>query len=158
MRTIEISLSKTSIQKAINELERTKKRLMKKLKIVAERLAQEGARAAEAAYGSPVAVSVEEIEDGYAILASGDAVVFLEFGAGDATDSGHPYAKALAPEGVAVVRGSWSREHANQYATQGWWLFGGIRMTEVIPRRGLLMASQEMSQVADRICREVFEK
>ena len=156
MRTVEISLTKTSIQKAINALERTKKSMQSKLTEVAKRLADEGRNQAEMAYGRAIDVRVEEVEDGFILSANGDAVVFLEFGAGSATDYAHPYAPQMASAGVLIEPGSWSREHANQYASQGWWFWGGRVYMAVQPMHGMLRAADEIKYLADRICREVF--
>ena len=158
MRTIEISLTKTSIQKAINELERTKKSMQSKLREVAERLAEEGRNQAEMAYGHAIDVRVEEVEDGFVLSANGDAVVFLEFGAGYATDYTHPFAPTMAAAGVQIEPGSWSRQHANQYASQGWWFWGGRVYMAVQPMHGMLRASEEIKYLTDRVVKEVFGK
>lgn len=156
MRTIDISLNQTSIQRAITELERTERRLQRNLREVAKRLAEEGRNQAEMAYGHAVDVRVDEVDNGFVLSANGDAVVFLEFGAGYATDYGHPFADTMASNGVEIEPGSWSREHANQYASKGWWYWGGRVYMAVQPMHGMLRASEEISYLLDRICKEVF--
>ena len=78
----------------------------------------------------------------YTITANGKAVVFLEFGAGNATDSGAPYAAQLAAsEGILVAAGSYSStEGTGEYADHKFWIFGSTKMTEIIPTRALYRA------------------
>ena len=97
--------------------------------------------------GEAVKVSVvpgarEENLVTYYIVASGRAVVFLEFGAGDATDETAPYAANLAANyGIPVIKGSYSRtDGTGMYDFLGFWIFGGEIYTEIIPRRALYYA------------------
>lgn len=107
---------------------------------------------AKAAYGgSGVVVTVEKVESGntiaYQVRANGEEVVFIEFGAGDRTDSGSEYAKALAiSSGVYVYAGSWSRNEGNasynptvhpNYWQDKYWMLGKTKMTYVEPKRVL---------------------
>ena len=156
MRTIDISLTKTSIQKAINELEKTKRRIERGMKEVAKRLAEEGRNQAEMAFGHAVDVRVEEVDNGFVISANGDAVVFLEFGAGYGTDTTHPFASAMAKAEIMVEPKAYSITHANQFASKGYWYFGGRIYMSVQPMHGMLRAAEEIAYLTDRICKEVF--
>ena len=110
---------------------------------------------AQAVYGRAVDVTVEPIENGnnivYQVKAQGEAVVFIEFGAGDRTDGTNEYAYNLAAEsGVYVYAGSWSRNegnasynptvHPNYYQDGYWRLKGGAILHYVEPRRALYNA------------------
>lgn len=153
MTTINISsLSAGDINKAIRELEAYRDSLESKTDELCRVLAEEGAMVAQDSYGSSVAVDVVPSEHGSKINANGDAVVFMEFGAGDAT-SASELAENLPFE---VSKGSYSRENAKQYSRWGYWWFGGHVMTEVVPRRGLLNATRHIEDVYERRAREVF--
>ena len=124
---------------------------------MARRLAEEvGQPIAQWWFGSAVRVSAEPMrgKSGYRIVADGKAVCFLEFGAGAATDSFHDFAQNVS---FKVYPGSWSENHSNQYATQGYWMFGGRRYEKVIAKRGLYHAYKEMVAEAPRIASEVFK-
>ena len=110
---------------------------------------------AQSVYGSEVEVSVEQVsQEGnivYQVVAQGEAVVFIEFGAGDKTDSTSPYVYTLAESsGIYVYAGSWSRNegnasynptiHPNYYQDKYWRLKGGAIMHYVEPKRALYNA------------------
>lgn len=118
-----------------------------------ERLAEIGKEAAQSAYGGAISVTVEPIENGMAIIADGDAIAFLEFGAGDATNSGNRYASMMPFE---VVPGSWSKEHAQQYVKLGYWIFGGVKYTAIQPRNGMEHAYEAVIENIHSTAREVF--
>ena len=82
----------------------------------------------------------------YIVSANGDAVVFLEFGAGVDTDTSHDYAGTLQSQtGIAVEEGSYSRSAlgSGQFANYGWWAFGGRYYRGIRPKRALLLAVQQ---------------
>ena len=77
--------------------------------------------------------------------ADGDAVVFLEYGAGDQAGAGDFEGQDLNFEedsGVMIYPGSYSEENAQEYSSWGVWFFGGQVYHEIQPRRGMLHASQ----------------
>lgn len=119
-----------------------------------ERLAQIGKESAQGAYGSAINVTVEPIENGMAIRANGKAIAFLEFGAGDATNSGNRYANVMPFD---VEPGSWSKEHAQEYVKYGYWIFGGVKYTAIQPRNGMERAYEQIIQSIRDVAREVFE-
>lgn len=125
-------------------------------------LAEIGQRAAQSAYGSPITVTVEETENGVSIRANGDAVVFLEFGAGSATDPTDMFADSMP---FPVRRGSFSDVNIGadgrppgQYTRTGYqyWEFGGHRYTEVPPRNGMQHAYEAMMQDMRTLAKKVF--
>ena len=75
-------------------------------------------------------VTLKPVDNGYAILAEGNAVAFIEFGAGDATG----IMAGQYDEVPSVVRpGSWSESHAQMYSRYGFWVFAGQILHEVEP-------------------------
>lgn len=148
-----------SIRQANKEINRLLREFDKKVDEFLAEIAVIGQRAAQGAYGSggAVDVTVEPIDNGYAIIANGDAVVFLEFGAGDAVDSGDRYTSVVEAEGGFDIRpGSWSETHAQQYSTNGYWIFGGRRYTEVQPRNGMQAAYEAIMQDLRNAAQRVF--
>ena len=102
--------------------------------------------------GEAVTVVAEPIDNGYAIIASGEAVAFLEFGAGDTVSAGNIFANQM---GFLVASGSWSAEHAHQYELTGRWVFGGVVYTQVTPRNAMWVAHdtilEEWRNIAERV-------
>jgi hypothetical protein len=143
-----------TFDEAVRKYDELCKQLDQKTKQFMQELAKVGADAAKAAYGSAVDVTAEPFgDDEWVIRASGEAVIFLEFGAGDATESGHRYANEMPFD---LQPGSWSREHAQQYWANGFWVFGGRKYTEVKPRRGMLEAYQAMMREFPNVAKRVF--
>lgn len=132
---------------------RLTKEFDRKVDIFIERLAEYGREIADQTYGGAVDVTVEPIESGYAIIASGEAVGFLEFGAGDTVASGNPFAEQVSYE---VRPGSYSETHAHQYELTGRWVFGGIVYTQITPRNAMQSAWEAVQQEWRRIAEEVF--
>ena len=126
-----------------------------------ERLAEIGRDAAQGAYGNggAVSVTVEPIDNGFCIRADGNAVAFLEFGAGDTVNSGNRYAEQMPFE---VSSGSYSRQNLDRwgrpgmYARYGYWIFGGTKYTEVQPRNGMEHAYEEIMSNVQTVAKEVF--
>lgn len=120
-------------------------------------LAEYGAQTAQHQYGESITVSVEHIPNGYAVIANGEKVGFLEFGAG-ATAIPNIFAEQVPYE---VRPGSWSETHAQQYSSTlehfglGWWEFGGTIYYEVIPRNGMLAGwgavQRDWRMIAERV-------
>ena len=151
---INVSLSSESIQSAIEELSFIGDQLDQGMKDVVDILTTEGAEKAQAAYGSMATVSTGIGDYEGVIVASGDAVVIAEFGAGDAT-------MPIMFEnyvGVDVYPGAYSEQvGSGEYAATGKWHFGGNEYTEVEPRAGLLNAKLHIKDVAEQVVREVIQ-
>ena len=134
-----------------------------KVDIFLERLAERGREVLdELGYtvdGGEITVTVEPIDGGYMINAAGKGVVFLEFGAGDTVDSGNRYAEMMP---FPVESGSYSEANDGMYALtqqvfgQGWWEFGGVKYTEIMPRNGMQTVWETLMQEWRDIAREVF--
>ena len=81
------------------------------------------------------------------VEANGDAVVFLEFGAGNATGHGEHGDEIITFEmnsGIKVAPGSYSEAHSRMYVENGFWVFGGKTYTQITPVRGMYQAAQKM--------------
>jgi hypothetical protein len=120
---------------------------------ITDRLAEEGASAAEAAYGFPV--STERTDDNAtSIIATHDGLSFLEFGAGLATNESHPDASEVP---YPVRRGSYSDQHNGMYRQTGYeyWIFGGRPYVMIVPRGGMLAAGMAIRDNMTDILKEV---
>ena len=116
-------LDNRSIDRAIKELEDYSRSLDRKAVELCKRLADMGALYAEwnfsgvlYAGNTDVNISVERVDDyTYAIYASGEAVLFMEFGAGIRHGYGHPQADefGMGP-GTYPGKGHWNDP-------KGWW-------------------------------------
>lgn len=131
------------------------KHLQKKCdEFVSKLVVEEGAYVAGWAFnGTPVEITVEKIPKGYKLVANGEAVGFLEFGAGVLADTGHHFAKN-AP--FDVYPGSWSKDHAKQFYMNQEWTYGRVTTDRVAPRRGLYKAYRQMYITMEQVAREVF--
>lgn len=103
--------------------------------------------------GGEITVTVEEIENGYAINAAGKGIVFLEFGAGETVNSGNKYASQMPFE---VRPGSYSEINDHQFELAGKWVFGGVVYTHIAPRNGMQTAWETIMQNWRDIAERVF--
>lgn len=154
MRTITLELSKESCNKALKELEKYQKQIKPKLLEVCKRLAEIGAQEANAhlvlANGNADAkITVEPMDGGYKLVMSGSDVYFIEFGTGSDVDAHYETS-------VPVFAGSWSMEHSQKYAKQGWWWYGGEIYTGTPAYMPMYYAGKKMREEAPRIVKEVF--
>ena len=156
-KKIKLSLSDKGIDGAIKELEEYKSKIERKSKLLTQRLAQLGASVASLSFSrafyngdNDVVISVEPRgENGYAIIASGEAVCFIEFGTG--VGANHPQG---AERGFTP--GSWSIDHEQQYSKKGYWYYNGQKMIGSTPGRGMYDAAKEIRSQIEQIAREVF--
>lgn len=112
-----------------------------------------GQEVAQGYYGGGASVIVEPIDNGYAIIASGRGVVFLEFGAGNTVNTGNIFASDMPFE---VRSGSWSESHAHQYELTGRWVFGGMVYSQVTPRNAMQNAHDKILEDWRSIAERVF--
>ena len=159
---MKITTSLGNIDKAIAELRAYKKELERKNDEFVKRLAEIGADVAEDRFGAAmydgnndVVVTVERSDNGYMIVASGQAVAFIEFGSGVFWNPDEPH--PARPPGVAGI---------GQYG-KGWgmrqgWKFnpgdgGKAQFTRGNPASLAMWGAREkiISEVVD-IAREVF--
>lgn len=108
------------MQLATNEIEEYLADLQIKANEICERLASIGALSASFGFRNAIyngvndtQISVEPIENGYAIHARGNAVLFIEFGSGATYGYGHPEPGEYGP-GTFPGKGHWNDP-------KGWW-------------------------------------
>lgn len=168
MKRITINpLNAGSINKAIRELRAYQEWLDEKKDIYLARLAEVGRDAAEKAYfGGSVnpniqkpgeeglRVSVERRGNGYAVVANGSQVVFMEFGAGVRTED-HGLS---GPLGIVIAPGGWSETEGE--GTWSEWIAAGKDPERYpynkTPRAGMYEAYKAIVEAQDRIAKEVF--
>lgn len=140
---IDIKLSDASIRNAIRMLENAKDNIDYGLEQTIDILAKNATMIAQNAYGSMASVDYDSDKTMAIIASSGEANIIAEFGAGDDTDPVTGFENA--PE-TPVYPGSYSElVGSGEYATKGYWFFGGQKYygdggRRVEPRRGLLQA------------------
>lgn len=156
MKTITIELSKESCKAALKELDKYQKQIKPKMLEVCKRLAEIGMTEANAhlklANGNDDArLSVEPMDGGYKLVMSGTDVYFIEFGTGS-------YVEPRYQTSVPVFAGSWSMEHSQKYAKQGWWWYGGEPLVGTEAYMPMYYAEKKMREEMPRIVKEVFGK
>lgn len=158
MKKIEIELNASSINSAIKQIRKLDAEWDRKIDLLLQRLAVLGATKATLGFSravytgdNDVSVSVEQIGDGYAIRASGEAVLFIEFGSGVTYGYGHPKPMQYGP-GTYPGNGHWDDPN-------GWYLpkdKGGGHTYGNPPAAAMYNAGKSMEQEVLRIAREVF--
>ena len=161
-KIIQCTLDKQDIDRAIKELKAYKQEFLKKEKQLLEGLANLGVREASVRFTTAmydgtndVSVSLETTKNGYVIVAKGQAVAFIEFGAGVYHNTGEPYPNPR-PEGIVGI-GEYGKGKGKQKA------WGYVSEDgEVVITRGnpaampMWYASEEMKNSVLRLAREVF--
>ena len=129
--------------------------LIEKANTVCERLASMGAVRASLDFSraiyngtNDVAVTVEPIDNGYAIHATGNAVLFIEFGSGASYGYGHPEPEGYGP-GTYPGKGHWDDPN-------GWWYGSHEHSYGNPPAAAMYHAKQDVLQEVQRIADEVF--
>jgi len=152
--TINLGLSTESILNAIARLRTVNENIRWGVSELVDTLASEGGQVAYDSYqGMATAVGFGESETEGHIYATGEAVGFAEFGAGDTTME----SEFENPAPFDVYPGSWSeQEGSGEYAETGMWHFGGRRYTYVYPRHGLLDAKRFIEQHSSEYGQELI--
>lgn len=169
-KVIKMSLSASSIKDAIAELKSFKASLEQKKNKLLEKLADIGLREASIRFTTAIYdgvndshVTLKPIDNGYAILAEGNAVAFIEFGAGVYHNPGEPYPNPR-PKGIVGI-GEYGEGHGKQ---QSWYYNGEpgtngeIQPNGAVKTRGnpaampMWYASEEMQDNVAKIFKEVF--
>ena len=163
-RTITVKLNSKSIGSAIKELRAYKAWVERKTKELARRLAELGAGEAKVRFAgaqydgnNDAEVSVEAIDNGYKIVASGGSVFFIEFGAGVYYNGTEPYPEPR-PSGVVGIG-----EYGKGYGKRKAWGFydegGALVITHGTPAAmPMLHAGRTMQQDVEKIAKEVFSR
>ena len=98
---------------------------------------------------------IEKTPDGYRLIASGEDIGFLEFGAGAFTDADE-FADQV---GYAIYPGSWSEsEGTRAYADRGFWLYHNVHYTGITPSRGMHYALEEILNEIEERAKEKIEQ
>jgi hypothetical protein len=162
MKRINFSLSESSISQAIKEAKAYKKWVDEKTKLLIEKLALIGAQEASVRFAgaiydgnNDVEVTVSPIENGWQISAKGQAVAFLEFGAGVYHNPSEPYPNPR-PDGIVGI-GEYGQGKGKQ---KSWGYYddtGELVVTHGNPATlAMWYATQEMEREVIRIAKEVF--
>lgn len=148
----------SSVDKALTQLILYKQWLRERVDRLCEILAKDYALrtvADEFGYteGGRVICTVEEIPNGYRVVAAGEPVFFLEYGTGPAAGTG-PY---LGQPPVSTHPGSYS--DAEGAGTYGAWVDGGMQgeyKYTLQPRAGMYYAFKAATENVRKVAEEVF--
>ena len=160
-KTIKMTLDPNSIANAIKELRDYQSWLHKKANELAKRLADMGSVNVSLGYSRAIYTGPKDTEvtvedrgnNTYAIVASGETVLILEFGAGVTYGDGHPQAAEFG-YGPGTYPG---QTHAMD--PRGWYLpkeKGGGHTFGNAPSMTMYQTAKELREDLERIAREVF--
>ena len=153
---------KEDIDRAIKELKQFKQDFLKREKQLVEGLAKIGLKEASVRFTTAmydgtndVSVRLDEINNGYAIVADGKAVAFIEFGAGVYHNTNEPYPNPR-PDGIVGI-GEYGKGMGKRKA----WGYKDENDELVITRGNpaampMWYASEEIKNSVLRVVREVF--
>ena len=159
---IDIDLNTKSIDAAIRKVEKYKRWVDSKTQELVKRLAEAGLEEARVQFSgaeysgeNDAEVTVEPIADGFKIVATGQAVFFIEFGAGVYYNGAEPYPEPR-PKGISNIG-----EYGDGKGKRKAWGFydesGELVITHGTPAAmPMLHASRTMQQEVERIAKEVF--
>lgn len=159
---IKCSLDKHDIERAIKEIKQFKQKFLEKEKKLLEGLAEIGLKEASVRFTTAmydgtndVSVSLEGTSNGYAIVAEGKAVAFIEFGAGVYHNTSEPYPNPR-PNGIVGI-GEYGKGKGKRKA------WGYVNdSNEVVITRGnpaampMWYASEEIKNSVLKVAKEVF--
>jgi len=159
--TVEINISEV-----LSDLVKAQQDIARKSEIYTERLATIGATEASLAFSRTIYtgqydfnVSVEPRKRGHSIVASGEDVMFLEFGAGLKHGKGHPWAGGIGevpmtgPGTYPLGKGHWNDPN-------GWYLpkdKGGAHTYGNPPGMAMYRADKAIEEEYARVAQEVFK-
>ena len=154
-RVYNVECSTAGIQELKRGLKEYDKWLERKTKELCERLATMGAIRASANFGvikydghEDHSISVEKRGDGYAVIASGSTVLFVEFGSG-LIGYGHPEAHGMGP-GTYPGKGHWNDP-------DGWYYEHGKKSYGNPPNMPMYSTVKDLERELARVAKEVFE-
>lgn len=169
-KIISTTLDPESIEKAIKEIKKYKQEFLKKEQRLLEGLANIGVREASIRFTTAMydgvndaTVALEKTSNGYAIVASGQAVAFIEFGTGVYHNTGEPYPNPR-PEGIVGI-GEYGQGKGKRRA----WFYKGeagsngeMQKNGVVKTHGnpaampMWYASEEMKRSILQVVKEVW--
>ena len=149
---MKISVSLGNLDRAVKQLERYAKKLESSTDEIDRRLSEIAADEARERYRGGIAVTAEE----HGVTATGDSVVFQEFGAGATVVD--PFPGGADVTSIEIMQGSYSRERRGPYWASGYesWEFGGRAYTQVEPTNALFFGMLEAKDRAGEVAREVL--
>lgn len=149
-----IQLNGKGVDDMIRGVGEYQKWLVRKSDELARRLAEMGAVKAEVNFDAAYydgeedhAISVERIGNGYKVIASGETVLFVEFGSG-LIGYGHPEPQGFGP-GTYPGKGHWDDP-------DGWYYAHGKKSHGNPPNMPMYNTVKELERELDRVVREVF--
>ena len=161
-KVIKMSLSASSIRDAMAELKAFRASLDAKKNKMLERLGEIGVKEASVRFTTAMYdgvndsnVSLVGTNNGYAIVASGHAVAFIEFGSGVYHNTGEPYPDPR-PDGIVGIG-----EYGKGYGKRQTWVYRDDAGEKVFTHGNpaampMWYASEEMRSKITKIAREVF--
>ena len=161
-KIIKMDLSVASIDNAINELKAFRDSIERKKEKLLEKLGEIGVREASVRFTTAMydgvnntEVELKDTPNGYAIVAEGRSVFFIEFGAGVYHNTSEPYPNPR-PEGIVGIG-----EYGKGYGKRQAWGFkddsGELVITHGNPAAmPMWYASEEMRSNILKIAQEVF--
>lgn len=160
---IEVELTKGSIKAAIAEVNELIEKIETAEKLLVEKLADIGVTQARIDFpkayylgDNTVDLDVVSVDGGCMIVASGENVGFLEFGAGKTFGYGHPEPQGFGP-------GTWpeghrqNKKYANWENPAGWHIPGGERTWGNRPSMAMYNAKEMIIKSFSEVAREVFK-
>ena len=151
-------LSQENLNAAIKEVRQYKQWVLQKENELRVRLAAVGATVASIQFSraiyngtNDVSVRVDNTGSVAVIYAEGEAVAFIEFGAGDRYGHGHPQAGELGmgPGTYPSDKGLWNNP-------KGWWYGHSKHTYGNPPAMAMYQAVQAITEQVTTIAREVF--
>ena len=147
---------------AIKEIKAYKKWVKKKTLELCKKLAELGLEVAQIYFipeawngNTDVTLTVEPLNNGYMLKASGEDVCFMEFGAGVTAGLGYDTSKVTPP--VPIEKGSWSStQGTGKFMKDGYRWYNGQMMDAITPQMGMSHAVSEIQQRVTDVAREVF--
>lgn len=158
MPNINIELSNRSVTNAIKEVRKYQAWVKSKETELRSRLAMLGATVASIQFAraiyngsNDVTVRVDDTGSVAVIYAEGEAVAFIEFGAGATYGYGHPQAGefGVGPGTYPDGKGHWDDP-------KGWWYGSGQHSYGNPPAMAMYSAVQAITESVTEIAREVF--
>lgn len=135
-KTIRISLNARSIRNAIKEIEAYRDRLSRIRENICMELAEIGMKEASVRFASAhydgvndSSVTIEPIINGYKVVASGDSIAFIEFGAGVHYNAGSSY-PIPKPSGIVGIG-----EYGKKQGKKDKWQYKGDPGTDGVASR-----------------------
>lgn len=145
---------------AIEHAEAMGKRLSERGQKICLRLAEIGKSEAETHFtpeagNSDVTLSVVPTAEGAELIAEGDDLYFMEFGAG--TQAGAGYDTGTIEPPVEITPGSYSGSlGTGKFIKDGYWHYGGQRMDAITPQMGMYHAYKASEAQAQKVAEEVL--